>query len=430
MYPSGDANAKPLQVAICGAGIAGFAAAAAFRRQGHIVEIFESSAFSKEVGAAVGVPPNATLILKHLGYSKERARAVDYFGSQSRDCSGEGPIFHAFARPSTQTWGNEWMMVHRVDLHNEIRYLATGAEGKGTPAKLHLSTAVESCDPEKGILTLANGRVRQFDLIVGADGIYSKTRTSVLGKVVEAPIASKPTAAFRWVMPVSALEGKPELDWLLKEGAQGGRVTVSKEGHFLLCYPCRDKTLINSIAIHLDKRDQTKIGRNVASSKEELLEEFKCYAPKFKAWMELAEGVRIWQLRTMPVLDTWVNGRTCLIGDAAHAMFPTLGQGAAMVLEDSVVLAGLIPLGTRPDQINQRLRAYEGLRKERGEFVARQAELQAVVPEMRGTYSRSFEMQDKLMFYDAPKVAAEYYQKHFASKEQKAPAAYLERARL
>lgn len=72
-----------------------------------------------------------------------------------------------------------------------------------------------------------------------------------------------------------------------------------------------------------------------------------------------------------------------------------------MVLEDSVVLAGLIPLGTRPDQINQRLRAYEGLRKERGEFVARQAELQAVVPEMRGTYSRcEFESRSLLAMMD------------------------------
>jgi salicylate hydroxylase len=261
MYPSRDVTSpRPLKIAVCGAGIAGFAAAVALRRQGHIVDIFEASSFTKEFGAAVGVPPNATLVLKHLGYSKERARAVNYFGSISRDCTGEGEPFHAFARPSVETWGNEWTMIHRVDLHNEVRRLAISKEGKGTPAKLYLSTAVESCDPEKGTLTLKDGKTHTFDLIVGSDGIYSKIRTSVLGRVVEAPIASKPSAAFRWVMPVSALEGKPELDWLLKEGAQGGRVTTSKEGHFLLCYPCRDKTLINNIAMHIDKRDQTKIG--------------------------------------------------------------------------------------------------------------------------------------------------------------------------
>jgi salicylate hydroxylase len=71
---------QPLSIAIVGAGIAGFAAATAFRRQGHIVEIFEASSFSREFGAAVGVPPNATLILKQLGFDRDRARAVDYFG--------------------------------------------------------------------------------------------------------------------------------------------------------------------------------------------------------------------------------------------------------------------------------------------------------------------------------------------------------------
>lgn len=192
----------------------------------------------------------------------------------------------------------------------------------------------------------------------------------------------------------------------MKDGVQGGRVTVSKEGHFLLCYPVRNKTLINNIAIFWDTRDQTKVGRNVASSKEELLEVFKSYDPKYKKWMSKAEDVRIWQLRTMPLLETWTRGKTALVGDAAHAMFPSkpisylvfcagcssfvcsaLGQGAAMCLEDSVVLAGLLPLGTLPSQVNERIRGYEQLRRKRGEFVARQAELQATVPNMMGAYS-------------------------------------------
>jgi salicylate hydroxylase len=102
-----------------------------------------------------------------------------------------------------------------------------------------------------------------------------------------------------------------------------------------------------------------------------------------------------------------------------------------MVLEDACVLAGLLPLGTRPDQVNARLRGYEELRKERGEFVARQAELQFVTPELYGLYARSFEMQDKLMYYNAPKVAQDYYNKHFAKEEiQNKTPAFMERAHL
>lgn len=56
-------------------------------------------------------------------------------------------------------------------MHNELRYLAMKPDGKGTPAKLFLSSAVESCDAKNGVLRLASGKTRQFDLIIGADGI-------------------------------------------------------------------------------------------------------------------------------------------------------------------------------------------------------------------------------------------------------------------
>ncbi|TFL02914.1 FAD/NAD(P)-binding domain-containing protein [Pterulicium gracile] len=414
MYPSQGIDARPLHVAICGAGISGFAAAIALRNQGHIVELYEKASFSKEFGAAIGVPPNGTRVLNHLGYNRHRARAVDYYGVTIFR-------FHSCARHQ------EWTTVHRVDMHNELRYLAMKPDGKGTPAKLFLSSAVESCDAKNGVLRLASGKTRQFDLIIGADGIDSKIRSSVVGKVVDAPIAPKPAAIFRWCMPVEVLEGRPDLDWIMTEGIQGSRVTSSAEGHFLVSYLCRDKKVINSLAFHIDKRDQTKFPKNVASSKEEMLEEFKQYAPKYIKWIQLAEGVRHWQMRTLPVLDTWVNGHTCLIGDAAHAMFPTLGHGAAMGLEDACVLAGLLPAGTAPSQVNERLRAFEHLRKDRDEWIAHQSEIQALDPEHWGIFERSHEQQDKMMLYDAPKVAADYYNKHFAHKQ--APA-FLESAHL
>lgn len=341
-------------------------------------------------------------------------QSVDYFGSLSTDCSGEKPLFHAFSRPSVKTWGYQWLCCYRIDLHNELRLLATGPEGKGTPAILHLSSPVTGCDPETGLLHFENGPSRQFDVIVGADGIRSKIRTSVVGHEVVAPIAPTPAAAFRWMMPASALEGDPEVDWVMKEGVQGGRVTTSKDGHFLLCYPCHGKQLINNIAIHLDTRDQNKHASNEPATREQLLEVFKDYAPKYKAWLSKAENIRLWQLRTLPPLPTWVNANTTLIGDACHAMFPMLGQGAAMVLEDATVLAGLLPFGTKPSQVNARLRAYQDLRKLRTEFVAKESQEQTLYPFKRGFYSYSDGFQDFMMHYDAPKVAREYYEKHFA----------------
>lgn len=66
-------------------------------------------------------------------------------------------------------------MIHRVDLHNELRRLATGPDGKGRPAKLHLSSPVASVDADKGIVHFQSGETRHFDLVVGSDGIYVRS---------------------------------------------------------------------------------------------------------------------------------------------------------------------------------------------------------------------------------------------------------------
>lgn len=66
-----------LKVGIIGAGIAGLSAAIGLRRASHDVEIFEQSEFKNEVGAAITITPNGTLVLKHWGFDFERARAVE-----------------------------------------------------------------------------------------------------------------------------------------------------------------------------------------------------------------------------------------------------------------------------------------------------------------------------------------------------------------
>jgi 2-polyprenyl-6-methoxyphenol hydroxylase-like FAD-dependent oxidoreductase len=62
----------------------------------------------------------------------------------------------------------------RIDLHNGLKDLATGQDGKlpGPPAELRTGTAVEDCDCENGVLKLPDGSELQADLIIGADGMY------------------------------------------------------------------------------------------------------------------------------------------------------------------------------------------------------------------------------------------------------------------
>ena len=94
-----------------------------------------------------------------------------------------------------------------------------------------------------------------------------------------------------------------------------------------------------------------------------------------------------WQLKVTPLLPTWIRGRAALLGDAAHATLPLLGQGLAMGLEDAATLGCLLPLGTTKEDVPTRLEAYQLLRKERGEYVNTESVAQAT-PEKRGTYIR------------------------------------------
>ncbi|KAJ7915325.1 FAD/NAD(P)-binding domain-containing protein [Mycena leptocephala] len=400
----------PLRIFIVGAGLGGLAAAVSLRRQGHRVEIFESSLMNREIGAAITVQANAMRVLEYFGYEQENLRGVDFFGTvRFSGLGGEGTT-RLFQIPQ-EAMGRAGWLCHRTDLHDELKRLAIGANGAGPPASLHLGQEVASCDPVAGMLSFKNGEVRQADLIVGADGIHSVVRTSVLGHVQEA--LSSGISTFRCMFDAAKLEDLADMEWF-SEGISGARAVVSPEARFqmLFLFPCRGGTLINVVAHHVDDRDQDKHDQSL-----QVLDEFKNFHPRYLKFLELADQpILRWQLRALPLLSTWINGRTALLGDAAHATLPTLGQGAGMAIEDAAAIGCLIPLGTRREEIPARLEAYQHLRKSRGEFVNQESLEQATQPSKRGLYARSNEMQTFLIGYDAVEATQTYYREHFGTK--------------
>jgi salicylate hydroxylase len=107
------------------------------------------------------------------------------------------------------------------------------------------------------------------------------------------------------------------------------------------------------------------------------------------AFIQLAEDpINLWQLRAMPLLPTWTQGRLALLGDAAHATFPILGQGAAMAVEDSVALGCMLPYGTKAEEVPSRLAAYQDVRKARDDFVCIESLEQITIPSKRGLFLR------------------------------------------
>jgi salicylate hydroxylase len=158
-----------LNVIIVGAGIAGLAAARTLRER-HNVIVLEQSRMKNEVGAAIHIGPNASRILLKYGLSPERVGSVKCKRIIERTYKNVTQIDFP-ADPETQ-WGAPWLLNHRADLHDELRRLATDPNLPGKPAELRLGCAVESCDPETGNVTMADGTVLHADVIIGTSKVF------------------------------------------------------------------------------------------------------------------------------------------------------------------------------------------------------------------------------------------------------------------
>ncbi|KAJ7067298.1 FAD/NAD(P)-binding domain-containing protein [Mycena amicta] len=408
------AQLAPLKVSIVGAGIGGLAAAVALRRNGHFVEVFEASEVKTEVGAGIGLQVNSLRVLEHLDVIRENLKCVEYEGITALDCdTGEIAFSRRWLLPDMDQGRS--ILCHRADLHDELRRLACDVERPYTPVKLHLGKRVVDCDPKAGSITLQNGQVVHADLVIGADGFNSAVRAKVLG--YPQPAEPSGLSVFRSMFDASKLDTLADAGWFT-DGLSGLRSIVLKKQYGIAGgYYMRNKTLVNFAAIHEDPLQDDPAWTPVAT-KEELLEAFSDVHPNLLAWIDLVnEPVLRWQLRHLPLLPTWINGRAALLGDAAHATLPTLGQGAAMAIEESGALGVFFPPGTRREDVHKRLEAWQAVRKPRGDFVNREALEQVTVPEKRGLYLRSEEIQTYLLTHNALKEAQDYFDKHFLDQE-------------
>ncbi|KAJ7607018.1 hypothetical protein DFH06DRAFT_217659 [Mycena polygramma] len=306
---------RPLSVAIVGAGIGGLSAAISLRRSGHHVRVYEVSQTNVEIGVGVGVQANALRILKQWGFSRENLRPVDFDGVINFDSkTGVGTEFPWLVLRPDETHD---VACQRIHLHAELKRLALG-EGEGPPAQLLLDSKVVGCDPESGTITLGKGEIIHADVVIGADGIHSVVRSSILGHVVNAKASG--WSAFRCIFDASRLKEFPDLGWLT-EGLSGGRSVVSKEAAFRIffIYRCRSGTLINFSGMFTESKQDTSDWTPTAT-RADILEEFKDFHPKFLRILDLEPTTPFlkWQLKVVPILPTWIRGRTALLGDAAH----------------------------------------------------------------------------------------------------------------
>jgi 2-polyprenyl-6-methoxyphenol hydroxylase-like FAD-dependent oxidoreductase len=335
------------RVVIIGAGIGGLTAAIALRDAGFHVEVHERAEALRPVGAGLTIQPNAILALRALGLSE----AVERAGAQLR----AGAVMRADGTPLmkmpdrlvdelVRELGAGIIGIHRATLH-EILLDALGRE------HVRLGHACLGFSQVGDVVRVRFGDAEiACDLLIGADGIHSAVRAALHGE-------SEPEYAgytsFRGVTADRC--GLPE--------SFGGELW-GRGRRFGGC--CIDGGRFYWFATVNAPADQQYESR--AAQKADLLARFSSFGLQVPALIESTpeEAILRTDIRDRRPLSRWGRGAVTLLGDAAHAMTPNLGQGACQAIEDALALSRAL---TRTASPELGLRAYEAARTKRANAV-------------------------------------------------------------
>lgn len=381
-----------MRVAIIGAGLGGLTAALALARRGIAVTVHEQAEALGEVGAGITVSPNAGRVLDHLGLGEAiRAQGVLPGTQHIRDLA-TGATIRTLARDADleAVHGAPYRHLHRADLHA----LLVAAVEEAAPGAIRLGKRLVAVS-RNGHMRFADGTEAMADIVVGADGVRSAVRDSLYAT---APPQFTGQVAWRGLVPTAGL---PEA-----VAAEPPGIFIGP-GRLVLRYPVRGGALHN-YAIFVETAAWQEESWSTPSTTAELLAHLDQACASVRALVEATPAAWLfkWALFAREPLASWTAGRVTLLGDAAHAMLPFMGQGAATALEDALVLARALadlPAG-------EALARYEAARRARTAMVQLQSRLlglrfQGKDPEAIGRGPLRNEEELGLFAYDPVTVA-------------------------
>jgi 6-hydroxynicotinate 3-monooxygenase len=340
--------ASPLMIAIIGAGMGGLATAAALRRVGIDVTVYEQAAQFARLGAGIQIGCNAMKVLRELGL-EQRLRAQSFYPRSwnNRDWrTGEVKFDMIFGESAERKFGAPYLLAHRGDLH--------AALASAVPAEcVRLSHKLVGLDEiSDGVrLTFANGATAVADAVIGADGVHSVVRDMLFGA---SPVNFTGRIAYRTTYPAALLGGQ-KIDDCTKWWGE--------DRHIVIYYVKPDRSEVYFVTSQPEPDFRIE-SWSAKGDVRELRAAFAGFDRQVENVLAACPDVHKWAIVDRDSLARWADRNVTLLGDACHPMTPYMAQGAAMAIEDAAVLSRCLE-GAEREGVADAFRRFEATRRER-----------------------------------------------------------------
>lgn len=360
-------------VAIIGAGLSGLSLALGLSKHSISSTIYEVRRNDFVQGGAVMLSPNALRVLDSLGvYARIAPQGYHFETLTFNNASHETTDVYFFGQQ--QIYGYKALRVYRQILIDELKSMLSEIGVQIQFEKKFSHVISES--PQTGVsFAFADGTTSTASLLIGADGIHSTVRRYLHPSVTARYMGSVgitsaiPTSAIRlpplpdkkpYPLPVT-IAAKPGAFVIAPQDVNGSECLIGRQGPF---------------------PEQDHAGwSELKGKKDDIMKTFRRDMPEWPDMVQSAmeninpDTINLWPYYAVPKLDSWVSeqARVFILGDAAHALPPTTGQGVNQAFEDVYMLALLLGKPTPPSSesvdpevsLKKKLAFWQDYRKER-----------------------------------------------------------------
>jgi 2-polyprenyl-6-methoxyphenol hydroxylase-like FAD-dependent oxidoreductase len=317
------------KVLVVGGGIGGLAATIQLRKQGVEVDLVELNPKWDVYGVGIIQPGNAIRALDELGLA-DQAIAAGFAMDGDRFSLADGTVLADNEHPRAA--GPRYPSLNGITRTRLHEILTTAVRASGATLRLGVTFSTIEQDDDGVDVTFTDATSGRYDLVIGADGISSAVRTAVFPDAPEPEYTGQ--VVWRYNLPRPA-----EVDrlWMFaSRSRKAGLVPLAPDLMYLLMI----ESLGGAGEVKLGDDASLRLPEDrLAEILRERLAEFGGAIAEVRDQITDASQVVYRPVYAVLVDRPWYRGRVVLLGDAAHATSPHVGQGAAMALEDAIVLS-------------------------------------------------------------------------------------------